>query len=166
MGATCSHWRGVHGFSNSLSESHCHGRLETRSLSRQVNLRHHAALSRVVFYLSWLQSLNEAFLTPQRLQLFVPILTHGQQSWLTQNTHSTDVVISDTGQKYSRFRTTMEYYRSIFVTLILTSGVPDPVFNNKKICFPSTAVYHKSYTENISLTEHFEHQQSHFTLIS
>jgi len=60
----------------------------------------------------------------------------------------------------------MEYYRSIFVTLILTSGVPDPVFNNKKICFPSTAVYHKSYTENISLTEHFEHQQSHFTLIS
>jgi len=27
---------------------------------------------------------------------------------------------------------TLKYYRSIFVTLILTSGVPDPVFKNKK----------------------------------
>jgi len=30
---------------------------------------------------------------------------------------------------------TLKYYRSIFVTLILTSGVPDPVFKNKKIYF-------------------------------
>jgi len=41
-----------------------------------------------------------------------------------------------------------------------------PVFKNKKVCFPSSAVYHKIYTENISLTEQFEHQQSYFTLIS
>ena len=53
----------------------------------------------------------------------------------------------------------------LFVTLILSSGLLDPFFNNKKIPFPSTAVYHKNYTENISLTEQFEHLQSYFTLI-
>jgi len=52
---------------------------------------------------------------------------------------------------------TLDYYRSIFVTLIIMSGVSDPVFKNKKMYFPSTAVYHKNYTENISLTEQFEH---------
>jgi len=35
----------------------------------------------------------------------------------------------------------------------------------KKIPFPSTAVYHKKNTENISLTEQFEHLQSYSTLI-
>jgi len=38
-------------------------------------------------------------------------------------------------------------------------------FKNKKIHFPSTAVYHKNYTENTSLTEQFEHLQSYFILI-
>jgi len=57
----------------------------------------------------------------------------------------------------SNYLNTLDNYRSIFVTLILTSGLPDPVFKNKKIPFPSTAVYHKNYTENISLTEQFEH---------
>jgi len=52
---------------------------------------------------------------------------------------------------------TLDCYRSIFVTLILTSGLPDPVFKNKKIYFPSTEAYHKNYTENQSLTEQFEH---------
>ena len=60
---------------------------------------------------------------------------------------------------------TLEYYRFCFVTLILSSGLPDPVFKNKKIPFPSTAVHHKNYTENISLTEQFEHLQSYFSLI-
>jgi len=60
---------------------------------------------------------------------------------------------------------TLEYYRFCFVTLILSSGLPDPVFKNKKIPFPSIAVYHKNYTENISLTEQFEHLQSYVTLI-
>ena len=45
-----------------------------------------------------------------------------------------------------------------FVTLTKTSGVMDPVFSNKKnIYFPSTKVYHKNYTENITLIEKFEH---------
>ena len=57
----------------------------------------------------------------------------------------------------SNYLNTLDYYHSIFVTLILTSGVPGPVFKNKKIYFPSTAVHHKNYTENISLTEQFEH---------
>jgi len=51
---------------------------------------------------------------------------------------------------------TLEYYRSVFVTFMLPPGVPDPVFKNKKIYFPSTEVYHKNYTENITLTEQFE----------
>ena len=50
-----------------------------------------------------------------------------------------------------------DYYRSIFVTLILTSGVPDPDFKNKKIYFHLAAVYHKNCTENICLIEQFEH---------
>jgi len=53
--------------------------------------------------------------------------------------------------------TTLEYFRSIFVTLTKTSGVLNPVFKNKKIYFPSTKVYHKHYTENITLIEQFEH---------
>jgi len=44
-----------------------------------------------------------------------------------------------------------------FVTLTITSGVHDPVFKNKKIYFSSTEVYHNNYTENIALTEQFEH---------
>ena len=48
---------------------------------------------------------------------------------------------------------------------MISSGLPDPVFKNKKIPFPSHAVHHKNYTENISLTEQFEHLQSYFTLI-
>jgi len=51
----------------------------------------------------------------------------------------------------------LEYYSSIFVMLILTSGVPDPVFKNKKIYFPSAEAYYKHYSENISLTEQLEH---------
>jgi len=51
----------------------------------------------------------------------------------------------------------LEYYCLIFVTLILTSGLPDPVFKNKKMYFPSTKVYDKNCTENISPTEQFEH---------
>ena len=47
---------------------------------------------------------------------------------------------------------TLVYYRFI-VTLMLSSGLPGPVFKNKKIPFPSTAIYHKNYTENISLTD-------------
>ena len=47
---------------------------------------------------------------------------------------------------------TLVYYR-FFVTLMLSSGLPDPFFKNKNIPFPSTAVYHKNYTENISLTD-------------
>ena len=60
---------------------------------------------------------------------------------------------------------TLKYYCYFFVTLMISSGLPDPVFKNKKIPFPSTAVYHKNYTENISLTEQFEHLQSYFTLM-
>jgi len=60
---------------------------------------------------------------------------------------------------------TLKYYRFFFVTLIQSSGLPDPVFKNKKIPFPSTAVYHKNYTENMNLTEQFDHLQSYFTLI-
>jgi len=50
---------------------------------------------------------------------------------------------------------TLDYYR-IFVT-ILTPGVPDPVFKNETNILYSTSVYHKKYTENISLTEQFQH---------
>ena len=48
------------------------------------------------------------------------------------------------------FLRSLEYYHWIFVTLILSPGLSDPVFKNKKIPFPSTAVYHKNYTENMS----------------
>ena len=48
---------------------------------------------------------------------------------------------------------TLEPKRSVS----LTSGVPDTVVKNKKIYFSSTAVIHNNYTENISLTEQFEH---------
>jgi len=58
---------------------------------------------------------------------------------------------------YRVFSLTLDYYRSIFFTLIITSGVSDPVFKNKKMYFPSVAVYYKNYTENVSLTEQFEH---------
>jgi len=51
----------------------------------------------------------------------------------------------------------LQYYLWIFVTLILSPGLLDPVLKIKKIPFPSTAVYHKNYTENISLTQKFEH---------
>ena len=55
----------------------------------------------------------------------------------------------------------LEYYRFFLVTSILSSVLPDPVFKKKKKKpFPSTAVYHKNYTENISFTEQFEHLQS------
>jgi len=47
---------------------------------------------------------------------------------------------------------------------MLFSGVPDPVFKNKKIYFPITEFYHKNYTENITLTEQFERWQSYFVL--
>jgi len=47
-------------------------------------------------------------------------------------------------------RTTLEYTRWIFVTLILSSGPPDPVFKNKKIPFASTAIYHENYNKNMS----------------
>jgi len=40
---------------------------------------------------------------------------------------------------------------------MLFSGLQDPVFKNKKIYSPSTEVYHKNYTENITVTEQFEH---------
>jgi len=45
---------------------------------------------------------------------------------------------------------TLKCYRFFFVMLILSSGLLDLVFRNKKIPFPSTAVYHKNYTVNIS----------------
>jgi len=52
----------------------------------------------------------------------------------------------------------LEYFGSIFVTLSISLGVMKPVFKNKKnIYFPSTKVYHKHYTENITLIEQFEH---------
>jgi len=51
----------------------------------------------------------------------------------------------------------VRYFRSIFVTLTITSGVLYQVFKNKKINFPATKVYDKNYTENITLTEQFEH---------
>ena len=60
---------------------------------------------------------------------------------------------------------TLKYYRFFFVTLMISSGLPDPVFKNKKIPFSSTAVYHIDYTENRSLTEQFKHLQNYFTLI-
>jgi len=50
----------------------------------------------------------------------------------------------------------LEYYRSIFVTQTTTPGAHDPILKIK-IYFPSTKVYHKNYTENITLTEQFEH---------
>jgi len=57
-----------------------------------------------------------------------------------------------------RIIVSLEYDRWIFITLILSSSLLDPVFKNKKkIPFASTAVYHKNYTENINLTEQFEH---------
>jgi len=40
---------------------------------------------------------------------------------------------------------------------MISSGVLDPVIKNKKLYFPSTAVYHKNYTENVTLIEQFEH---------
>jgi len=51
---------------------------------------------------------------------------------------------------------TLEYVCSIFVTLTLSSGLMNLVFKKKKY-FPLTADHHKNYTENISLTEQFEH---------
>jgi len=52
------------------------------------------------------------------------------------------------------FRLCLEYFGSIFLTLTISSGVMNPVF--KKVYFPSTKVYHKNYTENITLIEQFE----------
>jgi len=43
-------------------------------------------------------------------------------------------------------------------------GCDEPGFKNIYIYFPSTKVYHKNYTENITLIEQFEHQQSYFVL--
>jgi len=73
-----------------------------------------------------------------------------------------DQIVNAFGSKY--FFKTLEYVCSIFVTLTISLGLMNPVFKNKKIYFPSTAVYHKNNTENISLTEQFEHQQSYFVL--
>jgi len=52
--------------------------------------------------------------------------------------------------------TTLEYYRSVFVTLMIASDVPGPVFKKQNL-LSLTEVYHKIYTENITLTEQFEH---------
>ena len=66
------------------------------------------------------------------------------------------------GDKWSHL--TLEYYR--FLSRKYYRRVCQTRFSKiKKIPFPSTAVYHKNYTENISLTEQFEHLQSYFTLI-
>jgi len=47
-------------------------------------------------------------------------------------------------------------YHSVIVALLL-SGLPDPVFKNKKMFFLYAEVYHNNYTKNITLTEQFEH---------
>jgi len=56
-----------------------------------------------------------------------------------------------------RLHETLEYYCCIFITLILSPGLPDLLFKNRQIPFRSTTVYYKNYNENISLTEQFEH---------
>jgi len=60
-------------------------------------------------------------------------------------------------QPLNKFENTLDCYHSGFATLMLFSGLQDPVFKTIYIYFPSTEVYHKNYTENITLTEQFEH---------
>jgi len=58
--------------------------------------------------------------------------------------------------KNIRQRVTLDYYHSIFVTLILSPGVRDPVFKNKKSTFLQLQFITKT-TLKICLTEQFQH---------
>ena len=78
----------------------------------------------------------------------------------TRSVDSLEIIGTENGIAFLFFFNnsfTLEYYRFFFVMLKISSGLPDPVFQKKQKTFPSTAVYHKNYTANISLTEKFVH---------